>query len=69
MSRVADSEGLVTKADFVKLGQDMKLLELGGAMGEKRKQSTPRKERRRTIGEETEVREETRLISIVSKPI
>ena len=52
MSRVADKTGLVSKADFVKLGQDMKLLEFGGAMGEKRKQSTPRNERRRNGGEE-----------------
>ena len=51
LSRVADAEGMVTKMDFVRLGQDMKLLDFGGAMGEKRKPQTPRKERR---GEETE---------------
>ena len=41
----------MTKADFVKLGQDMKLLDFGGAMGEKRKPQTPRKERRMEEGE------------------
>ena len=54
MSRVTDCAGLVTKADFVKLGQDLKLLDFGGAMGEKRKQVTPKKERRRTVGGESE---------------
>ena len=52
ISKVTDCSGLVTKADFVKLGQDLKLLDFGGAMGEKRKQLTPRKERRRGGGEE-----------------
>ena len=51
-SKVTDCSGLVTKADFVKLCQDLKLLDFGGAMGEKRKQLTPRKEKRREGGEE-----------------
>ena len=38
--------GLVTKADFIKLGRDMKLLDFGGAMGDKRKPQSPRMERR-----------------------
>ena len=42
---------MVMKMDFVRLGQDMKLLDCGGAMGEKRKPQTPRKERK---GEEME---------------
>ena len=47
MQKVADERSLVTKADFVKLGQDMKLLDFGGAMGEKRKPQSPRMERTR----------------------
>ena len=46
VQKVADEKSLVTKADFVKLGQDMKLLDFGGAMGEKRKPQSPRMERR-----------------------
>ena len=45
---------MVTKADFVKLGQDMKLLDFGGAMGEKRKPQSPRMERTRSRGKEKE---------------
>ena len=45
--KLTDVQGLVTKYDFVKLGQDLKLLDFGGAMGEKRKPQTPRKERSR----------------------
>ena len=48
---MADPEGFVSRTDFVRLGQDMKLLDFGGAMGEKRKQQTPRRER---MGEEGE---------------
>ena len=59
--------GLVSKADFEKLGQDAKLLDFGGAMGEKRKQQTPRKERRK-LGEEGEGREKvgTRIRHILA---
>ena len=48
---MADAGGMVTKMDFVRLGQDLKLMDFGGAMGEKKKPQTPRKERR---GEDTE---------------
>ena len=41
--KLTDERGLVTKTDFIKLGQDMKLLDFGGAMGDKR---SPRMERR-----------------------
>ena len=56
IQKLSDVHGLVSKADFVKLGQDAKLLDFGGAMGEKRKPQTPRKERRK-LGEEGEGRE------------
>lgn len=46
LSKVVTDEGLISKADFIKLGQDLKLLEFGGPMGEKRKLATPRKERK-----------------------
>ena len=49
LSRLADGEGQVSRADFVKLGQDTRLLEFGGPMGEKRK--TSRKERSGEEGE------------------
>ena len=52
--RVADPEGRVSRQDFVKLGQDMKLLEFGGALGDKRRAATPltpKKERWDTNGE------------------
>ena len=51
MQRLADDGGQITKADFIKLGQDMKLLDFGGGMGEKRKPQTPRKERKKQGGE------------------
>ena len=44
--KLTDERGLVTKTDFIKLGQDMKLLDFGGAMGDKRKPQSPRMERR-----------------------
>ena len=37
VQKVLSEDGFITKADFIKLGQDLKLLEFGGAMGEKRK--------------------------------
>merc|ERR1719499_2718617 len=41
-SKYADAEGLVTKAEFVRLGQDYKLLDFtGGGIG--KPPSTPRK--------------------------
>ena len=53
MARVTSEEGTVAKADFIKLSQDLKLLDFGGPMGqEKRKLATPRRERR--VGETDE---------------
>ena len=49
VQKVLSEDGFINKADFIKLGQDLKLLEFGGAMGEKRKAATPKKERR--VGE------------------
>ena len=49
LQKFLTNEGYISKADFIKLGQDMKLLDFGGAMGDKRKLATPKKERR--IGE------------------
>ena len=46
VQKLTDERGLVTKADFIKLGQDMKLMDFGGAMGDKRKPQSPRMERR-----------------------
>ena len=54
MQKLPDAEGLVSKADCVKIRQDMKLLDFGGVMGEKRKHQTSRKERRNHGGEEEE---------------
>ena len=47
VNKFADQDGQVTKPEFVKLGIEMKLLEFGGAMGEKRKPQTPKKGKRR----------------------
>ena len=44
--KLTDERGLVTKTDFIKLGQDMKLLDFGGAMVNKRKPQSPRMETR-----------------------
>ena len=44
VTKLGDTQDLVTKADFIKLGQDLKLLDFGGAIGEKRKPQTPKKE-------------------------
>ena len=53
VARVTSEEGTVAKADFIKLSQDLKLLDFGGPMGqEKRKLATPRRERR--VGETDE---------------
>ena len=52
--KLADDRSLVTKTDFVKLGQDMKLLDFGGGLGEKRKPQSPRMERRKTERKEEE---------------
>ena len=50
---MTSEEGTVAKADFIKLSQDLKLLDFGGPMGqEKRKLATPRRERR--VGETDE---------------
>ena len=46
VQKLTDQMGLVTKADFIKLGQDMKLMDFGGAMEDKRKPQSPRMERR-----------------------
>ena len=46
VQKLTDQMGLVTRADFIKLGQDLKLLDFGGAMGDKRKPQSPRMERR-----------------------
>jgi len=46
-SKYADAEGLVTKAEFVRLGQDYKLLDFtGGGIG--KPPSTPRKKSKKT---------------------
>ena len=59
---------MVTKADFVKLGQDMKLLDFGGAMGDKRKPQSPRKSRGREEERKEKVgREKILLFIFVSK--
>ena len=52
--KLADERSLVTKTDFVKLGQDMKLLDFGGGLGEKRKPQSPRMEKRKTERKEEE---------------
>ena len=59
VQKLTDERGLVTKADFIKLGQDMKLLDFGGAMGDKRKPQSPRMERR--MGNPQSPRRERRL--------
>ena len=54
LEKVEDEKNQISKADFVKLGQDMKLLDFGGALGEKRKPQSPRVERRRRESKELE---------------
>lgn len=48
VQKVASEDGnFISKEDFIKVCQDLKLLDFGGPMGEKRKTAvTPRKERR-----------------------
>ena len=50
VQKVASEDGnFISKEDFIKVCQDLKLLDFGGPMGEKRKTlATPRKERRLT---------------------
>ena len=50
--KLADERGFVNKSDFVKLGQDLKLLDFGGALGDKRKVQSPRPERKRPSNKE-----------------
>ena len=54
LEKVEDEKNQISKADFVKLGQDMKLLDFGGALGEKRKPQSPRVERRRRESKDVE---------------
>ena len=46
LSKIVSDEGFISKTDFIKLGQDLKLLDFGGPMGEKRKIATSKKEKK-----------------------
>ena len=50
VQKAASEDGnFISKEDFIKVCQDLKLLDFGGPMGEKRKTlATPRKEKRPT---------------------
>ena len=55
LQKVRDcSTGLVCRADFVRLGQELRLLDFGGAMGEKRRPATPSRRGRRREEEQGE---------------
>ena len=57
MQKVTLEDGnLINKEDFIKISQDLKLLDFGGPMGEKRKTANPRKDKRSGDTEAVNVR-------------
>ena len=67
VQKVASEDGnFINKEDFIKLCLDQKLLDFGGPMGEKRKNTavTPRKERRAETDAEANVSLEIQTIGL-----